>query len=152
MRELWGGVSELKSLMVIICAPGRHSGRHPPAAALRLGQHDEEGWLAWFFGPASAWGGVGRTPRDFGASQPFPESGNGKTGGHYARPTATARPLRRLRRFTRTRGRGATSPEFVFEAQAAHSRGGSATVALSAISARKTSGHYLSTVGLSRAR
>ena len=40
------GVSELKSLLVMICAHGRHSRRHPPAAALRLGQHDEEGWLA----------------------------------------------------------------------------------------------------------
>ena len=61
-----GRVSELKFLFDDNWARGRHSGRHPPAGALRLGQHDGGAWLAWFLGPASSASGVGRLAHDFG--------------------------------------------------------------------------------------
>ena len=99
--------------------------------------------------PEWHWGSGHATPWHAHAGS---ETGTGKTGGHYPRSTATAHPPRWSGGFTRTRGRRVVFSEFVLGAQRAHSRGGSATVAFSAISARKTGGHYLIAVGLSRAR
>jgi len=136
VREHWGGCRSSSScLMIIGLTAGTAGGTHRLRRSCWVYTTEGDGWLD-SSGPQQPGEALGGHRVTSGPRNLTEKNGTGKTGGHYPRSTATAHPPRWSGGFTRTRGRGVVFSEFVFGAQGAHSRGGSATVAFSAISAR----------------